>query len=59
MNYRALTRGHKIIEIPIHFTEREHGTSEMSFTTQLESALMLLRLRLRHRRADRDHGLTV
>jgi dolichol-phosphate mannosyltransferase len=50
MNYRALTRGHKILEIPIHFTEREHGTSKMSFTTQLESALMPLRLRLQHRR---------
>ena len=50
MNYRALTRGHKILEIPIHFTEREHGTSKMSFTTQLESALMPIRLRLQHRR---------
>jgi dolichol-phosphate mannosyltransferase len=49
MNYRALTRGHKILEIPIHFTEREHGTSKMSFTTQLESALMPIRLRLQQR----------
>lgn len=50
MNYRALVRGHKILEIPIHFTEREHGTSKMSFTTQLESALMPLRLRLQQQR---------
>lgn len=51
MNYRSLTNGYKILEIPIHFTERLHGTSKMSFTTQLESALMPIRLRLRARRA--------
>jgi dolichol-phosphate mannosyltransferase len=56
LNYRALTRGHKIVEIPIHFTERRHGSSKMSFTTQLESALMPIRLRRRHRRAGRHPG---
>lgn len=49
MNYRALTHGFKIMEIPIHFTERLHGTSKMSFATQLESALMPIRLRMRSR----------
>jgi dolichol-phosphate mannosyltransferase len=47
MNYRTLAHGHKILEIPIHFAERRHGTSKMSLTTQLESALMPIRLRLR------------
>lgn len=47
MNYRALRHGVTILEIPIHFTERQHGTSKMSFGTQLESALLPIRLRLR------------
>ncbi|MEJ2579726.1 MAG: polyprenol monophosphomannose synthase [Kineosporiaceae bacterium] len=49
MNYRAHLRGNRIMEVPIHFTERQHGTSKMSFATQLESALMPLRLRLQQR----------
>jgi dolichol-phosphate mannosyltransferase len=40
MNYRASKRGLKIIEVPIHFTERSKGESKMTLRVQLESALM-------------------
>lgn len=40
MNYRAIKQGLKIIEVPIHFTERSEGESKMSLRVQLESALM-------------------
>jgi dolichol-phosphate mannosyltransferase len=47
MNYRAIKRGLKIVEIPIHFADRTAGESKMSLGVQLESALMPLRLRRR------------
>lgn len=54
MNYRAVLRGHKVIEVPIHFDERKHGASKMSFSVQLESALMPFRLRRAHRNLRRN-----
>jgi dolichol-phosphate mannosyltransferase len=45
MNYRALLRGLKIVELPIHFADRLAGESKMSLKVQLESALMPFRLR--------------
>jgi dolichol-phosphate mannosyltransferase len=45
MNYRARLRGLKIVELPIHFAEREAGESKMNFKVQLESAAMPFRLR--------------
>lgn len=45
MNYRTVRRGLKVIELPIHFSERAEGTSKMNFKTQLESALMPFKLR--------------
>jgi dolichol-phosphate mannosyltransferase len=47
MNYRAVKRGLKIVEIPIHFADRTAGESKMSLGVQLESALLPLRLRRR------------
>jgi len=47
MNYRALKRGLKIVELPIHFAERSAGESKMSLRVQLESALMPFSLRFR------------
>ena len=49
MNYRAVKRGLKIIELPIHFAERSEGESKMSLRVQLESALMPFSLRYRRR----------
>ena len=45
MNYRARLRGLKIVELPIHFSERLAGESKMSFKVQLESAVMPFRLK--------------
>ncbi len=45
MNYRARRRGLKIVELPIHFADRQHGESKMSLKVQLESALMPFKLR--------------
>lgn len=45
MNYRAVQRGLKIVELPIHFAERREGQSKMSLRVQLESALMPFQLR--------------
>lgn len=45
MNCRARLRGLKVVELPIHFAEREAGESKMTFRVQLESAAMPFRLR--------------
>jgi dolichol-phosphate mannosyltransferase len=45
MNYRARLRGLKIIELPIHFSERVAGESKMSLKVQLESAAMPFKLK--------------
>jgi dolichol-phosphate mannosyltransferase len=45
MNYRARLRGLKIVELPIHFTDRAEGESKMSLKVQLESAMMPFKLR--------------
>ena len=45
MNYRALRHNLKIVELPIHFTDRVEGQSKMSLKVQLESAAMPFMLR--------------
>lgn len=45
MNYRARRRGLKVVELPIHFADRQQGESKMSIKVQLESALMPFKLR--------------
>ena len=49
MNYRAVRNNLKIVELPIHFSERRDGKSKMSLRVQLESALMPFLLRYRSR----------
>ena len=49
MNYRSVQHGLKIVELPIHFTDRREGESKMSLKVQLESALMPFALRRRAR----------
>jgi dolichol-phosphate mannosyltransferase len=49
MNYRAVKRDLKIVELPIHFAERSEGESKMSLRVQLESVLMPFSLRYRGR----------
>jgi dolichol-phosphate mannosyltransferase len=45
MNYRTMKQGLKIVEIPIHFSDRQEGTSKMSLKVQMESAFMPFHLR--------------
>jgi dolichol-phosphate mannosyltransferase len=45
MNYRARLLGLKIVELPIHFSERAAGESKMSLKVQLESAAMPFKLK--------------
>jgi dolichol-phosphate mannosyltransferase len=54
MHYLAQLGGHKIVEVPIHFDERQHGESKMSTSVKVESALMPFTLRSRHRDARRN-----
>jgi dolichol-phosphate mannosyltransferase len=61
MNYRARLLGLKIVELPIHFSERVAGESKMSLKVQLESAAMPFKLKSYSRRwdwrsADLDHA---
>jgi dolichol-phosphate mannosyltransferase len=59
MNYRAVHHGLKIVELPIHFSDRREGESKMSLKVQLESAMMPLSLRRRARQAARCPGSTA
>jgi dolichol-phosphate mannosyltransferase len=45
MNYRCIRQGLKVVELPIHFTDRTEGKSKITLKSQLESALMPFRLR--------------
>ncbi|WP_225101502.1 polyprenol monophosphomannose synthase [Streptomyces sp. CoH27] len=45
MNYRTITRGLTVVEVPIRFAERVTGASKMSLAVQVESALTPWRLR--------------
>lgn len=48
LKYKAIRTGHTAVEIPIRFEERTEGVSKMTLRTQLESALVPLRLRFKH-----------
>lgn len=45
MNYRALRRSLKVVELPIHFSDRAEGKSKMTLKVQLESVAMPFKLR--------------
>ncbi|MFH9659276.1 polyprenol monophosphomannose synthase [Streptomyces sp. NPDC017248] len=47
LKYRAVRAGHTAVEVPIRFTERTEGASKMTLRTQLESAVLPLRLRMK------------
>ncbi|MFH8219929.1 polyprenol monophosphomannose synthase [Streptomyces sp. NPDC018056] len=49
LKYRAVRAGHRAVEVPIRFGQRAEGVSKMTLRTQLESAVVPLRLRLRRR----------
>jgi dolichol-phosphate mannosyltransferase len=49
LKFKAVRAGHSAVEIPIRFEERTEGVSKMNLSTQIESALVPLKLRLRNR----------
>ncbi|KAA0024636.1 polyprenol monophosphomannose synthase [Antrihabitans cavernicola] len=51
MHFLAQKQAVKTLEIPIHFNERQHGESKMSFKVKMESAIVPFRLRWHHRKA--------
>lgn len=50
MNYRAVMQGLKIVELPIHFSDRIEGESKMNGKIQIESAFMPFSLKRNARR---------
>jgi dolichol-phosphate mannosyltransferase len=54
MNFLARRRGCRIMEIPIHFTDRAVGQSKMDFRVKVESALRPWRLRWQYRGQHRE-----
>ncbi|MGH3875137.1 MAG: polyprenol monophosphomannose synthase [Pseudonocardiaceae bacterium] len=57
MNFLARRRGCRIVEIPIHFSDRAVGQSKMSFRVKVESALEPWRLRWQYRSRHREPSL--
>jgi dolichol-phosphate mannosyltransferase len=49
LNYLATLAGLKFAEVPIHFAERSHGASKMSFGIQIEAAFRVWQLRRLYR----------
>ena len=47
MNYKAWKKGFRLIEVPITFTDRVHGTSKMSKKIVREAVFMVWKLRLK------------
>ncbi len=45
LTYRALVRGFRVVEVPIVFRDRVHGTSKMSWTITVEAAWLVPQLR--------------
>ncbi|RMG97220.1 MAG: polyprenol monophosphomannose synthase [Deltaproteobacteria bacterium] len=50
MTLRVAQAGFRIVEVPIHFTDRTRGTSKMDARIAVEAATFVLRLRLRRGR---------
>ena len=46
LTYRAIQKGYKVVEVPIHFVDRTHGTSKMSQRIFLEAVGVVWKLRL-------------
>lgn len=51
--YVAHKLGYKIVEVPIHFPDRERGDSKMDTRVMIEAALRVWQIRFRHRRLTR------
>jgi dolichol-phosphate mannosyltransferase len=58
LSHRAVRRGLKVLEVPIHFADRAAGRSKLNLRVQFESALMPVRLRFGRRGRPPSHGRT-
>jgi dolichol-phosphate mannosyltransferase len=47
LTYRAVQAGFRVVEVPIVFRDREHGTSKMSWRIAVEAMWLVPRLRFR------------
>jgi dolichol-phosphate mannosyltransferase len=47
LTYRAVRAGFRVVEVPIVFRDREHGTSKMSWRIAVEAMWLVPRLRFR------------
>lgn len=47
MKYRAFAKGFSLVEVPIIFTDRTHGTSKMSSNIITEAVFGVILLRIR------------
>jgi dolichol-phosphate mannosyltransferase len=45
LTYRALQKGYRVVEVPIHFVDRTHGTSKMSRRIFAEAVGVVWKLR--------------
>jgi dolichol-phosphate mannosyltransferase len=63
MAYVAVRLGYKVVEIPIHFPDRQQGESKMNSRVALEAALRVWEIRQRHHTLNplmrRTEGYTV
>lgn len=53
---RALHKGLRVVEVPITFVEREHGTSKMSRDVMMEAALRITQWGVAERSGKRDRS---
>lgn len=53
--YVAHRLGYRIRELPIHFPDRQRGSSKMSLAIALEAALRVWQIKFRHRRLQPHH----
>jgi dolichol-phosphate mannosyltransferase len=49
LTHRALRAGFTVVELPIVFRDRRHGTSKMTWRIAIEAAILVPQLRLRPR----------
>jgi dolichol-phosphate mannosyltransferase len=59
MTYIALRLGYKFAEIPIYFADRKYNESKMGLKVQLEAALGVFALAVRHRSLTPAHRATT
>ncbi len=57
LTHRALGAGFRVVELPIVFRDRQHGTSKMTWRIACEAAVLVPQLRFGRRRAALGRGV--